>query len=264
MPRIGGRDDGARYEKKQLVHRQPAEFVRRVLSDFNSGSLDAATAAWHLGVSRARLYQLRSAFLRLRDGYEPMASGGDRRGDWPPESKTFLEEFLPLQNQPNYQLVADELDRLCGVVRARSSVDAHVTAHYAHLVPTPQRKPRVHRRFRRARIGELPASSGAALRATAPPFGYLASFPPPREQRPPHRLRRPKLRNLRDPPQVRHPPPPSQSPLLGSRTSSKGHLAPHSRPFYSVITVWFCSGKKSSFEPSPTKKKFQIDWRGAF
>jgi len=155
LPRIGGRGDGARYEKKQLVHRQPAEFVRRVLSDFNSGSLDAATAAWHLGVSRARLYQLRSAFLRLRDGYEPMASGGDRRGDWPPESKTFLEEFLPLQNPPNYQLVADELDRLCGVVRARSSVEAHVKAHYAHLVPTPQRKPRVYRRFRRARIGEL-------------------------------------------------------------------------------------------------------------
>jgi hypothetical protein len=30
---------------------------------------------------------------------------------------------------------------------------------------------------------------------------------------------------------------------------------PHSRAFYSVITVWFCSGKKSSFEPSPTKKE---------
>ena len=174
LPRIGGRSDGARYEKKQLVHRQPAEFVRRVLSDFNAGSLDAATAASHLGVSRARLYQLRSAFLRGRDGYAPMASGGDRRGDWPPESKIFLEEFLPLQNPPNYQLVADELERLCGVVRARSSVEAHVKAHYAHLVPTPQRKPRAYRRFRRARIGELPAPSGAALRAKAPPFGYLA------------------------------------------------------------------------------------------
>ena len=52
-------------------------------------------------------------------------------------------------------MVADELERLCGVVRARSSVEAHVKAHYAHLVPTPQRKPRVCRRFRRARIGEL-------------------------------------------------------------------------------------------------------------
>jgi hypothetical protein len=69
-----------------------------------------------------------------------MASGGDRRGAWPAQSKIFLEEFLPLQNPPNYQLVADELDRLCAVVRARSSVEAHVTAHYAHLVPAPPRK----------------------------------------------------------------------------------------------------------------------------
>ena len=115
----------------------------------------AATAASHLGVSRARLYQLRSAFLRQRDGYAPTASGGDRRGDWPPGSKTFFEEFLPLQNPPNYQLVADELERLCAVVRARSSVEVHVKAHHAHLVPAPQRKPRVYRRFRRARIGEL-------------------------------------------------------------------------------------------------------------
>ena len=144
-----------RHEKKQLVHRQPAEFVRRVLSDFNAGALDAATAASHLGVSRARIYQLRSAFLTQRDGFAPMASGGDRRGDWSPESRSFLEEFLPLQNPPNYQLVADELERLCGVVRARSTVAAHVKAHDAQLVPTPQRKPRIYRRFRRAHIGEL-------------------------------------------------------------------------------------------------------------
>ena len=45
LPRIGGRGDGGRHEKTQLVRRQPAEFVRRVVSDFNAGSLDAATAA---------------------------------------------------------------------------------------------------------------------------------------------------------------------------------------------------------------------------
>jgi hypothetical protein len=52
-------------------------------------------------------------------------------------------------------LVTDQLARLCNVVRARSSVEAHVKAHYAHLVPSPDRKPKVYRRFRRARIGEL-------------------------------------------------------------------------------------------------------------
>lgn len=34
-------------------------------------------------------------------------------------------------------------------------METHVKAHYGHLVPLPARKPRVHRRFRRAHIGEL-------------------------------------------------------------------------------------------------------------
>lgn len=143
------------YEKKQLVHRQPAGFIRRILNDFNAGELDAATAASHLGVSRSRLYQLRADFLQGRDVFEPAASGGDRSREWPPKAKAFLKDFLPLQNPPNYQLVADELERLCGWLRARSSVEAYVKTHYAHLVPSPARKHRVYRRFRRAHIGEL-------------------------------------------------------------------------------------------------------------
>jgi hypothetical protein len=146
---------GAHYEKKQLVHRQPASFVRRILHDFNARALDAITAASHLGVSRSRLYQLRSDFLQGRGGFAPAASGGDRRREWPTKAKAFLEDFLPLQNPPNYQLVADELKRLCGFLRARSSVQAYIKAHYAHLVPSPVRKSRVYRRFRRAHIGEL-------------------------------------------------------------------------------------------------------------
>ena len=106
-------------------------------------------------MSRSRLYELRTALLSERVAFAPKPSGGDRRMDWPPEAQRFLLEFLPLQNPPNFQLVADELKRLCGLVRARSSVEAHVKAHYAHLVPAPARPPRVYRRFRRARIGEL-------------------------------------------------------------------------------------------------------------
>jgi hypothetical protein len=144
-----------RFEKKQISHRLPPGFVRRTLADFNAGLLDATSAASQLGVGRTRLYQLRSAFLANPDSFSPNPSGGDRRGDWPPEAKRFLAEFLPLQNPPNFQLVADELKRLCGFVRARSAVETYVKAHYAHLVPSPARKPRSYRRFRRARIGEL-------------------------------------------------------------------------------------------------------------
>lgn len=106
-------------------------------------------------MSHTRLYELRYAFLRDKDSYEPKPSGGARRGAWPAKVDAFLEGFLPLQNPPNYQLVADELDRLCGFKRARSTVEAHVKSHHAHLVPAPQRKARTYRRFRRARIGEL-------------------------------------------------------------------------------------------------------------
>ena len=126
-----------------------------MLSDFNARSLDALTAAAHLGVSRTRLYELRTAFLRDQTGFGPSPSGGAHRGPWPVAVVSFLEGFLPLQTPPNYQLVADEMERLCHFKRARSSVEAYVKSHLSHLVPARQRKPRTYRRFRRARIGEL-------------------------------------------------------------------------------------------------------------
>lgn len=145
----------APHEKKQLFHRLPAEFIRRVLKDFNAGELDGTSAAAHLGVSRTRLYEMRADYLRDRSGYAAKPSGGDHAGGWPQPTADFLREFLPLLAPPNYQLVADELDRLCGWKRSRSTVEAHLKAHFAHLVPAAARKARTYRRFRRAHIGEL-------------------------------------------------------------------------------------------------------------
>jgi len=155
LPVEARRGDAAGRENKQLVHRLPAKFIRKILKDFNSGSLDAASAANQLAVSRTRLYELRADYLQNRAGYQPNSSGGDRHGAWPDEVHDFLEEFLPLQNPPNYQLVTDELGRLCDFKRARSTVEAYIKSHFPELIPTPPRKPRVYRRFRRARIGEL-------------------------------------------------------------------------------------------------------------
>ena len=109
------------YEKKQLICRLPLIFVREVLEAFNAGLMAAAEGAGQLGVSRSRLYQLRAEYLRNRATYSPQASGGAHRCAWPPEVLSFLKEFLPLQRPPNYQLVADELIRLYGFKRARSS-----------------------------------------------------------------------------------------------------------------------------------------------
>lgn len=140
---------------QQLIHRQPPAFIRHILSDFNGGELTAAQACARLEVSRTRLYELRTAWLRDKAGYSPSPSGGDRREPWPPEVIAFLHDFLPLQNPPNFPLVADEMERLHCFKRARSTVEAYVKARLAGLIARPQPKLRVRRRFRRARIGEL-------------------------------------------------------------------------------------------------------------
>ena len=150
LPDAGGSGDAARRAKKQITHRLPPEFVRQILKDFNAGSLDALSAADRLGVCRARLYQLRTDYLKNKSGYQPAASGGDRREAWPPEVIAFLTGFLPVQSPPNYQLVADEMERLCNFKRARATVESYVKTNLSHLVPTPPPKKRTYRRFRRA------------------------------------------------------------------------------------------------------------------
>ncbi len=142
-------------EEKQLFHRLPPEFVRRILSDFNAGNLDSASAATQLGIAKTRLYELRSAWLGGRDAFHSKASGGAHRGLWPADVLAFLAQFVPLASPPNFQLVADELKRLFGFVRARSSVEAYLKTHLPQLLPTPPPRIRTYRRFRRAHIGEL-------------------------------------------------------------------------------------------------------------
>lgn len=146
-PGAGQADRGTsqrRSEKKQLIDRLPPGFVRKTLEDFNNELLGASDAARALGIGRSRLYGLRAAWLRDRDGFAPTRSGGNRNQPWPSEVLDFLTEFLPLQSPPNYQLVADEMERLLDFKRARSTVEAYVKGHLAHLVPQPVRKLRTY------------------------------------------------------------------------------------------------------------------------
>lgn len=106
-------------------------------------------------MSRTRLYELRTSWLKDKSSYQPGASGGDRGAQWPPAVIEFLKNFLPLQTPPNFQLVADEMDRLHGFKRARSTVESYAKKHFAHLIPQLECKPRTYRRFRRAHVGEL-------------------------------------------------------------------------------------------------------------
>lgn len=142
-------------EKRQIIHRLPVEFVRQTIADFNSGSIVALEACRLLNVGKTRLYELRTLWLKDRQAFTLEASGGNQRGRWPECAVAFLREFVPLQAPPNYQLVADELLRLHGLRRARSSVEAYVKKHHPDLIPKPEKKNRSYRRFRRARFGEL-------------------------------------------------------------------------------------------------------------
>ena len=117
--------------------------------------IDADSACARLDVSRSRLYELRTAWLKDQSAYQPAASGGDHGEAWPAEIIDFLNGFLPLQVPPNFQLVADEMERLHHFKRVRSTVEDYVKKHLAHLIPQPERKPRTYRRFRRAHVGEL-------------------------------------------------------------------------------------------------------------
>ena len=106
-------------------------------------------------MSRARLYQLRTDFLQDKSNYQPAASGGDRREEWPPAVLKFFISFLPVQSPPNYQLVADEMERSCHFKPARATLESYVKTDLSHLVPTPAPKKRTYRHFRRAHVGEL-------------------------------------------------------------------------------------------------------------
>lgn len=142
-------------EKHQLAKRLTIEFLQQTIAAFNRGDLDPDSAAELLNVSRAHLFRLRATWLRAPGNFSAQLSGGNHRAAWPVEIRQFLQDFLPLQRPPNYQLVADELASRFAFHRDRKSVAAYARHHFPLLVraSTPTPKPR--RRWERARLGEL-------------------------------------------------------------------------------------------------------------
>ena len=67
----------------------------------------------------------------------------------------FLQDFLPLQRPPNYQLVADELASRFAFHRNRKSVASYSQQHFPLLLNVPPPLPKPRRRWQRARVGEL-------------------------------------------------------------------------------------------------------------
>lgn len=129
--------------------------MEQILTAFNSQQMDADTAAERLHVSRARLYQLRTQWLRQRKHLRLSRSGGSHRPPWPSEVLRFLEQFLPSCRPLNYALLGDELQRRFDFVRSRAAIAALVQQRYPHLVEGVRRGPKPRRRWQTAAIGEL-------------------------------------------------------------------------------------------------------------
>ena len=141
--------------KKQLATRITSLVLHQILQQFNDGLIDCADAAFHLQVSRAHLYRLRTRWLLDRPQFCVHLSGGDHWPDWPPEVRQFLQDFVPLQKPPNFQLVADQLATRFGFKRHRQSVAAFVRSHFPNLICQPEPRPKARRRWERSCLSEL-------------------------------------------------------------------------------------------------------------
>lgn len=138
-----------------MAKRLSAQYLGSVLSAFNAGEMDAATAAERLHVGRSRLYQLRAKWLTGKRHLTPLCSGGSRVKPWPEPVMAFLHDFLPHCAPLNFSLVADELARRFDFVRSRSAVADACRLHFPQLVRPLPCGPRPRRRWQCAAIGEL-------------------------------------------------------------------------------------------------------------
>ena len=117
--------------------------------------MDADTAAERLMIKRTRLYELRHQWLGDQKHFQPKASGGDHRPDWPVQATEFLGQILPHSQPLNFALLADELERRFGFKRSRAAVAAYVRQQFPQRVGALKPGPKPRRRWQCAAIGEL-------------------------------------------------------------------------------------------------------------
>ena len=144
--------------KQQIAHRRSVLHIRHILEQFNGGVLSSSHAARELGVSRARLFDLRRSWLHatLRGAeWSPSVSGGNHHAPWPEGAVSFLRDTLSGEVPYSYAFAASEMERLHGFRADRSQVRLWALRNgLAH--PAPKARETCHwRRFQRTNIGEL-------------------------------------------------------------------------------------------------------------
>ena len=101
--------------------------MRDILARVRKSEIDAVQAAELLEVSRRRVYQLYSDYLKAcathrEHEWSPGRSGGDHRPDLPNEADDLLRKLLGSKSPLSYSFTASELSRRLGIEMDRACV----------------------------------------------------------------------------------------------------------------------------------------------
>jgi hypothetical protein len=130
------------------------------LEAFRKAKLTASEAAAQLGVSRSRLYALRTDYLlaharRKTHLWLPGRSGGDHATPWPEPVVELLKKRLGARPPCPYNFVASEALRLHSFKLDRAQVRRWAIQNAHAHAAAPQRPRAPVRRWQRSQIGEL-------------------------------------------------------------------------------------------------------------
>ena len=147
----------------QILNRLGVAHVRDTMEQFVNGTLSRDQAMDSLRIGRSRLYELRASYLAARaagaaSSWLPGRSGGNHKGEWPPEEEAFLRRALvpPGGAKPySYAFAASELGRRFGHEVDRGQV-RHWALDHGLRPALPKPRPLAHvRRWQRQAVGEL-------------------------------------------------------------------------------------------------------------
>ena len=147
----------------QIFNRLGVAHVRDTMEQFVNGTLTRGQAMDSLRIGHSRLYELRTSYLAARaagaaSSWLPGRSGGNHKGEWPPEEEAFLRRALvpPDGAKPySYAFAASELGRRFGHEVDRGQV-RHWALDHGLRPALPKPRPLAHvRRWQRQAVGEL-------------------------------------------------------------------------------------------------------------
>lgn len=165
--------------RKQMINRLGIADIRNTVSHFSDNSISSEQACFSLQISKTRLYQLRSDFLKARVAgtslqWSPHSSGGNHKPVWSQEVQLFLKKSLA--SGYSFSFSSSEVLRLFGVKLNRSQI-RHWAKLQGLIASVPKPRPPAHfRRGQRSFFGglwQLDATTELWFGPTQPAFTLL-------------------------------------------------------------------------------------------